>query len=170
MTSSDTEKPDEPVVEAEEEKTIGPLPEAEVESQSERDQRSDHGSIYAGSSVSGFTNSGLPRRKIIHVETSTLYQLKSEVAKATKSVDEIKSKFGNFKAPQVSRKLLPEHLKRKRKEAKIIKNQGVDQRNERDAEQRAKGTLAFHVTASRSDQFSLDKNKLKPYKRQSNRR
>ena len=80
----------------------------------------------------------LPRRKIIHVETSTLYQLKSEVARTTKHVDDLKSKFGDFKerlisnnpslhfcrlclhtqvtslikkAPQVSRKLLPEHLK-----------------------------------------------------------
>ena len=140
MTSSDTEKPEtEPAPEVTEEKSIGPLPEdvtapsSEPEATTERDHRSDHGSIYAGSSVSGFTNStGLPRRKIIHVETATLYQLKSEVAKATKSVDEIKSKFGKFKAPYVHRDLLPENLKRKKKEAKIIKNQGVDQRNEKD--------------------------------------
>ena len=61
------------------------------------------------------------RRKIIHVETSTLYQLKSEVAKTSQHVDDLKSKFGSFKAPQVSRKLLPDELKRKRKEARAEK-------------------------------------------------
>ena len=53
-------------------------------------------------------------------------------------MDDIKAKYGEFKAPQVSRKLLPEHLKRKRKEAKILKNKGIEERNARDAEQMAK--------------------------------
>ena len=112
---------------------------AEVEAET-ASETGDNGSIYASSSVSGFTGSSAqPRRKIIHVETSTLYQLKSEVAKTTQHVDDLKSKFGTFKAPQVSRKLLPEHLKRKRKEQKEEKrNRGVDQRNERDAEEMAK--------------------------------
>ena len=63
MTESDTE----------EVKCVGPLPESEtnqIEGEEQKDQ-SDHGSIYASSSVSGFTNSSLPRRKIIHVETGT---------------------------------------------------------------------------------------------------
>jgi len=63
MTESDTE----------EVKCVGPLPESEtnqIEAEEQKDQ-SDHGSIYASSSVSGFTNSSLPRRKIIHVETGT---------------------------------------------------------------------------------------------------
>ena len=63
MTESDTE----------EVKCVGPLPESEtnqIEEEEQKDQ-SDHGSIYASSSVSGFTNSSLPRRKIIHVETGT---------------------------------------------------------------------------------------------------
>jgi len=130
MTESDTE----------EVKCVGPLPESESNQTEEEEQKdqSDHGSIYASSSVSGFTNSSLPRRKIIHVETGTLYQLKAEVSKTSKHVDDIKAKYGEFKAPQVSRKLLPEHLKRKRKEAKILKNKGIEERNARDAEQMAK--------------------------------
>ena len=67
-----------------------------------------------------------------------MYQLKAEVSKTSKHVDDIKAKYGEFKAPQVSRKLLPEHLKRKRKEAKILKNKGIEERNARDAEQMAK--------------------------------
>ena len=67
-----------------------------------------------------------------------VYQLKAEVSKTSKHVDDIKAKYGEFKAPQVSRKLLPEHLKRKRKEAKILKNKGVEERNARDAEEMAK--------------------------------
>ena len=62
-------------------------------SEVEAPDASDHGSIYASSSVSGFTASSLPRRKIIHVETSTLYQLKSEVAKTSQHVDDLKVYF-----------------------------------------------------------------------------
>ena len=56
--------------------------------------------------LNSYKASALPRRKIIHVETSTLYQLKSEVAKTSQHVDDLKSKFGTFKAPQVLFRLI----------------------------------------------------------------
>jgi len=79
------------------------------------------------------------RRKIINVETSTLYQLKSEVAKKSGELSDIRSKLGSFKAPTVSRKLLPEHLKARKKERREEKkNTGVLERDAHDREKMAK--------------------------------
>ena len=94
-------------------------------------------STYTGSTVTGISSTA--RRKIINVEASTLFQLKSELAKKDSEVTNIRSKLGNFKAPTVSRKLLPEHLKAKRKARKEEKkNAGVEARDTVDREQMAK--------------------------------
>lgn len=94
-------------------------------------------SNYTESTVTGVSSTA--RRKIINVETSTLYQLKSEVAKKSSEVQDIRAKLGNFKAPAVSRKLLPDHLKAKRKARKEEKrNTGVELRDTQDREQMAK--------------------------------
>ena len=94
-------------------------------------------STYTESTATG--GSSAARRKIINVETSTLYQLKSEVAKKSGEVSDIRSKLGNFKAPTVSRKLLPEHLKARKKERREEKkNAGVLERDSQDREQLAK--------------------------------
>jgi len=94
-------------------------------------------STYTGSTVTGVSSTA--RRKIINVEASTLFQLKSELAKKDSEVTNIRSKLGNFKAPTVARKLLPEHLKAKRKARKEEKkNAGVESRDTVDREQMAK--------------------------------
>ncbi|CAG5111827.1 Oidioi.mRNA.OKI2018_I69.chr2.g6099.t1.cds [Oikopleura dioica] len=116
------------------------MADSEVESSVPQDSISvgDNQSTFTGSTVTGFTSTAA-RRKIINVETSTLFQLRSEVAQKAGEVTEIKNKIGVFKAPVVSRKLLPEELKAKRKARKEEKrNAGIDARNERDMAQRLK--------------------------------
>jgi len=116
------------------------MADSEVENAAPQDSISvgDNQSTFTGSTVTGFT-SAAARRKIINVETSTLFQLRSEVAQKAGEVTEIKNKLGVFKAPVVSRKLLPEELKAKKRARKEEKrNAGIDARNERDMEQRLK--------------------------------
>ena len=130
------------------------MADSEVENAPPQDSISvgDNQSTFTGSTVTGFT-SAAARRKIINVETSTLFQLRSEVAQKAGEVTEIKNKLGVFKAPVVrlfslfvlfyknilSRKLLPEELKAKKRARKEEKrNAGIDARNERDMEQRLK--------------------------------
>ena len=75
----------------------------------------------------------------ISVEASTLFQLKAEVAKKNDEVDKVRANIGPFKAPTVSRKLLPEHLKaKKRAKKEERKNSGVEARDQMDREQMAK--------------------------------
>ena len=78
------------------------MADSEVESSVPQDSISvgDNQSTFTGSTVTGFTSTAA-RRKIINVETSTLFQLRSEVAQKAGEVTEIKNKIGVFKAPVV---------------------------------------------------------------------
>lgn len=78
------------------------MADSEVENTAPQDSISvgDNQSTFTGSTVTGFT-SAAARRKIINVETSTLFQLRSEVAQKAGEVTEIKNKLGVFKAPVV---------------------------------------------------------------------